>query len=203
MERQRIRHSGFPILDHPPLVWKTVARDILPTAWPHPCISCTCLHHCGQERPIWVRAGGPDLPGRQGSGRCVPVPPATRTAHPTFALDSHPQWPAQLSLGAGGGRCKRHELVPQVRNIPNSLFWCSDLQAVYVTFWHWCFETVCTLCSESTDPQKFCTFWCQRFTSYTVNYDVTVSQNCRTCSGTRASEHSVQYVLVSQLWNTI
>ena len=104
------------------MVWNTVTRDILPTARPHSCIPCARLHHRGQERPIRVRAGGPDLPGWQSAGRCVPVPPSARTAHPAFTLDSHPQRPAQLSLGARGWRCKRHELVPQVRNIPYSLF---------------------------------------------------------------------------------
>lgn len=179
MERQRIRHSGFPTLEHPPLVWNTVGRNILSTAWPHPCISCARLHHRGQERPVWVWAGGYDLPGWQGAGRCVPVPLAACTAHPAFALDSHSQWPAKLSLGAGGRWRKRHELVPQVRNIPYSLLWCNDLPKVCVIFWHRCFKTLCTVCSESTDSQKFWMFWFQNFSSYTVNYDVTVSQNCR------------------------
>lgn len=136
MERQRItRHSSFHFLDHPPLVWNTVARNILPTARPHPRISCARLHHRGQERLVRVRAGGPDLPGRQGAGRCVPVPLASRTPHPAFALDSHPQRPAQLPLGTGGGRRKRHELVPQVRNILYSMFWHNNFPTVYIIFW--------------------------------------------------------------------
>lgn len=177
MERQRIlTHSGLPFLDHLQLVWNTAARNFLPTARPHPRISRACLHHRGQERPIWVRARGPHLLGRQGARRRVPVPPAARTPHPAFALDSHPQRPPQLSVGEGGGWRERYELVPQVRNILYSMFWCNSFPTAYNTFWYCCFETIFTVRSDGTESQLFVyhvlmpqiyivdiTFWCHSF----------------------------------------